>query len=90
MGNYHPHGDQAIYPPSSTGRQPGDARDAQLMARTLWRRGRRSSGVHALHRGPPAHLGAALMTDMDKGTVDFIPNYDEAASRFSPQPFRTF
>ena len=23
------------------------------------------------------HLGAALMTDMDKGTVDFRPNYDE-------------
>ena len=23
------------------------------------------------------HLGAALMTDMDKDTVDFVPNYDE-------------
>jgi DNA gyrase subunit A len=23
------------------------------------------------------HLGAALMEDMDKGTVDFVPNYDE-------------
>src|SRR5690348_7324085 len=23
------------------------------------------------------HLGAALMTDMDKDTVNFVPNYDE-------------
>src|SRR5688500_1248787 len=23
------------------------------------------------------HLGAALMTDMEKDTVDFVPNYDE-------------
>src|SRR5437762_10871423 len=23
------------------------------------------------------HLGAALMVDMDKDTVDFVPNYDE-------------
>src|SRR5204863_2197903 len=23
------------------------------------------------------HLGAALMDDMDKDTVDFVPNYDE-------------
>ena len=23
------------------------------------------------------HLGAALMEDMDKDTVDFVPNYDE-------------
>src|SRR5437660_7710846 len=26
------------------------------------------------------HLGAALMTDMDKETVDFVPNYDETAT----------
>jgi DNA gyrase subunit A len=26
------------------------------------------------------HLGAVLMTDMDKGTVDFVPNYDETES----------
>jgi DNA gyrase subunit A len=31
------------------------------------------------------HLGAALMEDMDKGTVDFIPNYDE--TRTEPTVF---
>ena len=31
------------------------------------------------------HLGAALMTDMDKDTVDFIPNYDE--TRTEPTVF---
>ena len=27
------------------------------------------------------HLGAALMDDMDKDTVDFVPNYDETPHR---------
>src|SRR5262245_31855153 len=31
------------------------------------------------------HLGAALMTDMDKDTVDFVPNYDE--TRTEPKVF---
>jgi len=31
------------------------------------------------------HLGAALMTDMDKDTVDFVSNYDE--TRTEPTVF---
>src|SRR3954465_11179229 len=31
------------------------------------------------------HLGAALMTDMEKDTVDFVPNYDE--TRTEPRVF---
>src|SRR5437867_10323105 len=31
------------------------------------------------------HLGAALMVDMDKDTVDFVPNYDE--TRTEPTVF---
>src|SRR6266446_3929925 len=31
------------------------------------------------------HLGAALMTDMEKDTVDFVPNYDE--TRTEPKVF---
>src|SRR5438067_12185538 len=31
------------------------------------------------------HLGAALMTDMDKDTVDFVPKYDE--TRTEPTVF---
>src|SRR5205807_2304672 len=31
------------------------------------------------------HLGAALMVDMDKDTVDFVPNYDE--TRTEPKVF---
>ena len=36
------------------------------------------------------HLGAALMQDMEKDTVDFVPNYDERLTRaglFSRPPF---
>jgi FliA/WhiG family RNA polymerase sigma factor len=32
------------------------------------------------------HLGAALMTDMEKDTVDFVPNYDETRT----EPFLSF
>jgi DNA gyrase, A subunit len=78
MGNYHPHGDQAIYPTLVHMAQPW------AMGETLVD-GQGNFG--SLEGDPPAsmrytearlqQLGAALMTDMDKGTVDFTPNYDE-------------
>ena len=34
------------------------------------------------------HLGAALMDDMDKDTVDFVPNYDETRDRADRFPRR--
>ncbi len=40
--------------------------------------GRRPSGGHAIHaEARMTHLGGSLMHDMDKDTVDFVPNYDE-------------
>ncbi len=86
MGNYHPHGDQAIYPTLVHMAQPWAMRE-QLVD------GQGNFG--SVEGDPPAsmrytearlqHLGAALMTDMDKGTVDFIPNYDE--TRTEPTVF---
>jgi len=86
MGNYHPHGDQAIYPTLVHMAQPWAMRE-QLVD------GQGNFG--SVEGDPPAsmrytearlqHLGAALMTDMDKGTVDFIPNYDE--TRMEPTVF---
>ena len=78
MGNYHPHGDQAIYPTL--------VHMAQFWAmREMLIEGQGNFG--SVEGDPPAsmrytearlrHLGAALMTDMDKDTVDFVPNYDE-------------
>ncbi|MFZ4681702.1 MAG: DNA gyrase subunit A [Terrimicrobiaceae bacterium] len=78
MGNYHPHGDQAIYPTLVHMAQPWAMREMLVDGQ---------GNFGSVEGDPPAsmrytearlqHLGAALMTDMDKGTVDFIPNYDE-------------
>ncbi|MDD5199851.1 MAG: DNA gyrase subunit A [Terrimicrobiaceae bacterium] len=78
MGNYHPHGDQAIYPTLVHMAQPWAMREMLIDGQ---------GNFGSLEGDPPAsmrytearlqQLGAALMGDMDKGTVDFVPNYDE-------------
>jgi DNA gyrase subunit A len=81
MGNYHPHGDQAIYP------------TLVHMAQSWAMRERLVDGqgnFGSVEGDPPASmrytearlapLGAVLMEDMDKDTVDFVPNYDETRS----------
>ncbi len=86
MGNYHPHGDQAIYPTLVHMAQPWAMREMLIDGQ---------GNFGSVEGDPPAsmrytearlqHLGAALMEDMDKGTVDFIPNYDE--TRTEPTVF---
>ena len=78
MGNYHPHGDQAIYPTLVHMAQPWAMRDMLVDGQ---------GNFGSVEDDPPAsmrytearlrHLGAALMDDMDKATVDFVPTYDE-------------
>jgi DNA gyrase subunit A len=85
-GNYHPHGEAVIYPTL--------VHMAQLWAmRERLIDGQGNFG--SVEGDPPAamrytearmtHLGAALMTDMEKDTVDFVPNYDE--TRTEPTVF---
>ncbi len=86
MGNYHPHGDMAIYPTLVHMAQPWAMRDLLIEGQ---------GNFGSLDGDPPAsmrytearlaHLGAVLMQDMDKDTVDFIPNYDD--SRTEPTVF---
>jgi DNA gyrase subunit A len=78
MGNYHPHGDQAIYPTLVHMAQPWAMRERLVEGK---------GNFGSVEDDPPAsmrytearltHLGAALMVDMEKDTVDFVPNYDE-------------
>jgi DNA gyrase subunit A len=78
MGNYHPHGDQAIYPTLVHMAQPWSMRDKLVDGQ---------GNFGSVEGDPPASmrytearlapLGAVLMEDMDKDTVDFVPNYDE-------------
>src|SRR5256714_1284249 len=86
MGNYHPHGDQAIYPTLVHMAQPWAMRERLIQGQ---------GNFGSVEGDPPAsmrytearleHLGAALMTDMDKDTVDFVPNYDD--TRTEPTVF---
>lgn len=86
MGNYHPHGDQAIYPTLVHMAQHWAMREMLVDGQ---------GNFGSVEGDPPAsmrytearlqHLGAALMTDMDKDTVDFVPNYDE--TRTEPTVF---
>src|ERR1700751_121993 len=86
MGNYHPHGDQAIDPTLVHMAQPWAMRELLVDGQGTF---------GSVEGDPPAsmrytearmtHLGAALMVDMAKDTVDFVPNYDE--TRTEPTVF---
>ncbi|HYE31790.1 MAG TPA: DNA gyrase subunit A [Methylomirabilota bacterium] len=77
-GNYHPHGEAVIYPTLVHMAQPWAMRERLIDGQ---------GNFGSIEGDPPAamrytearmtHLGAALMEDMDKDTVDFVPNYDE-------------
>src|SRR5471030_85051 len=77
-GNYHPHGEAVIYPTLVHMAQPWAMRERLVEGK---------GNFGSIENDPPAamrytearltHLGAALMQDMDKDTVDFVPNYDE-------------
>ena len=78
MGNYHPHGDMAIYPTLVHMAQPWAMRERLVDGQ---------GNFGSMDGDPPAsmrytearltHLGAILMEDMERDTVDFVPNYDE-------------
>src|ERR671924_1098183 len=77
-GNYHPHGEAVIYPTLVHMAQPWAMRERLVDGQ---------GNFGSVEGDPPAamrytearmtHLGAALMTDMENDTVDFVPNYDE-------------
>ena len=90
MGNYHPHGDASIY--DTLVRM---AQDFNMRAPLIDGQGNFGS----VDGDPPAAmrytearlkaLGDEMMTDLDKETVDFVPNYDETTEEPSvlPSPF---
>ena len=77
-GNYHPHGEATIYPTLVNMAQPWSMRDTLVDGQ---------GNFGSVEGDPPAamrytearltHLGGTLMDDMEKGTVDWVPNYDE-------------
>jgi DNA gyrase subunit A len=85
-GNYHPHGEAVIYPTLVHMAQSWAMREPLIEGQ---------GNFGSVEGDPPAamrytearmtHLGAALMTDMERDTVDFVPNYDE--TRTEPTVF---
>ncbi len=77
-GNYHPHGEAVIYPTLVNMGQPWSMRERLVDGQ---------GNFGSVEGDPPAamrytearltHLGLAMMEDLDKDTVDFVPNYDE-------------
>jgi DNA gyrase subunit A len=77
-GNYHPHGEAVIYPTLVHMAQHWAMRELLVDPQ---------GNFGSVEGDPPAamrytearltHLGTALMLDMEKDTVDFVPNYDE-------------
>ncbi|MBU6401555.1 MAG: DNA gyrase subunit A, partial [Verrucomicrobia bacterium] len=85
-GNYHPHGEGVIYPTLVHMAQPWAMREPLVDGQ---------GNFGSVEGDPPAamrytearltHLGAALMDDMERETVDFVPNYD--GTRTEPTVF---
>jgi len=89
MGKYHPHGDSAIY--DSMVRM---AQDFSLRLPLVDGQGNFGS----MDGDPPAAMrytearlaksGEGMLEDIDKETVDFVPNYDESVSEPTVLPAR--
>src|ERR1700739_3561502 len=89
IGKYHPHGDSSVYEAIVRMAQP-------FSMRYLLVDGQGNFG--SVDGDPPAamrytevrmsKLAAELLADIDKETVDFIPNYDESESEPTVLPAR--
>jgi DNA gyrase subunit A len=86
-GDFHPHGEGVIYPTLVHMAQPWAMRATLVDGQ---------GNFGSVEGDPPAamrytearmtHLGGVLMQDMDKDTVDFVPNYDERLTEPSVFP----
>src|SRR6202522_2900230 len=89
IGKYHPHGDQSVYDAIVRMAQP-------FSMRYLLVDGQGNFG--SVDGDPPAamrytevrmsRLAGELLADIDKETVDFVPNYDESSSEPTVLPAR--
>src|SRR2546426_1603201 len=90
MGNFHPHGDQSIY--DTLVRMAQDFNMRYPLVDGQGNSGSMDADPPAAMRYTEARLqalGDDMMTDLDKETVDFVPNYDETTEEPTvlPTPF---
>src|ERR1700677_2756277 len=89
MGNYHPHGDSAIYDTMVRLAQPFSLRYPLIDGQ---------GNFGSVDGDPPAamrytesrmtRLAGEMLADIDSDTVDFVPNYDESSSEPTVLPAR--
>ena len=80
-GNYHPHGDAVVYPTMVRLAQPFNMRDPLIDGQ---------GNFGSIDGDPPAamrytearmtSITTEMLEDIDKDTVDFVPNYDETTT----------
>lgn len=83
LGKYHPHGDSAVY--DALVRMAQDFSMRYPLVRGQGNFGSVDGDAAAAYRYTEArltHIATEMLADIDKETVDFIPNYDE--SRVEP------
>lgn len=89
MGNYHPHGDAAIYDALVKMAQPFSYRYPLVDGQGNF--GSIDGDAAAAYRYTEARLtkiAESLLEDIDKKTVDFIPNFDESSEEPDVLPSR--
>jgi DNA gyrase subunit A len=89
MGNYHPHGDSAIYDTMVRLAQPFSLRYIMVDGQ---------GNFGSVDGDPPAamrytesrltRIAGEMLADIDQDTVDFVPNYDESTLEPSVLPAR--
>ena len=90
MGNYHPHGDSAIYDTMVRLAQPFSQRYPMVDGQ---------GNFGSVDGDPPAamrytesrltRVAGEMLADIDSDTVDFVPNYDESTSEPTVLPARS-
>jgi len=89
MGRYHPHGDAAIY--DTLVRMAQDFAMRYPLVDGQGNFGSIDGDLPAAYRYTEARLSriaSALLEDLDKETVDFVPNYDESETQPEVLPTR--
>jgi len=87
MGNFHPHGDAAIYGTLVNMGQPWSMRELLIDGQGNFGSVEGDSAASMRYTEARLHpLGLAMMDDLDKDTVDLVPNYDGSQLEPSVMP----
>ena len=87
MGNYHPHGDSSIYSTLVNMGQPWSMRELIVDGQGNFGSVEGDAAASMRYTEARLHpLGMAMMDDLDKDTVDFVPNYDGTLKEPSVMP----